>query len=66
MGMNAILKTHFIPHTFLRADNYEGFIESRRAMLPEHIGKAMGEAVSKESDAVTDGDGDEYQDKDAS
>ncbi|CAG0956694.1 hypothetical protein BURK2_00506 [Burkholderiales bacterium] len=64
--MNKVLETHFIHHTFLRADNFDGFIESRRAMLAEQICKAMGKAVSTESDAVSDEDGDDDEDEDAS
>jgi hypothetical protein len=58
-GMDAILETHFIPYTFLRADDYDSFIESRRAMLTQQIGSVMGKAVSKESEAVTEDEVDE-------
>lgn len=58
-GMDAILETHFIPYPSLRADDYDGFIESRRAMLTQQISNVMGKAVSKESEAVAEDEEDE-------
>lgn len=43
-GMNAILETHDIDPTKLRADDFDGFIEARRQSLLRKIEVAMGKA----------------------
>ena len=58
-GMDAILVTHFIGAGYLRANDYDRFVESRRALLVEQITKKMGKAVSMAS--ISD---DNYSDED--
>jgi hypothetical protein len=41
-GMDAILRTHYIDPKFLRADDFKGFLEARRAALLTIVEKAMG------------------------
>jgi hypothetical protein len=61
-GMDSILKTHFISPTHLRANNFDAFIDSRRALLVEQISLKMGKAVNIDivSESVADEEIDEY------
>jgi hypothetical protein len=54
IGMDAILRTHHIDPTFLRTDDYPGFIESRRALLIAEISKVMGKPIVDLGEAVAD------------
>lgn len=58
-GMDAILETHFIAPACLRANDYDAFIEARRALLVEQIGGKMGKAVSIGGESVADDESDE-------
>ncbi len=53
-GMDAILKTHHIDPTFLRKDDYPGFIEARRELLIAEISKVMGKPIVDTGEAVAD------------
>ncbi|MCA9191105.1 MAG: DUF262 domain-containing protein [Planctomycetales bacterium] len=55
-GMTEILRTHHIDAPFLRSDDYEGFIESRRNLLIMEIGQAMGKEVVSTGEAVAEDD----------
>jgi hypothetical protein len=61
-GMDSILKTHFISPIQLRANNFDAFIDSRRALLVEQISLKMGKAVNIDivSESVADEEIDEY------
>lgn len=45
MGMDGILRSHFIDPAFLRSNDYSGYIESRRQLMLSEISKVMGKAV---------------------
>jgi hypothetical protein len=53
-AMDAILATHHIPAAFLRADDYPGFIESRRQLLIAEISNVMGKDVMDTGEAVAE------------
>jgi len=59
-GMDALLKSHAIDPKPLREDDYEAFIESRRALILQKIERAMG----KSAVAGPDFDGDDDPDDD--
>ncbi|NLY93375.1 MAG: DUF262 domain-containing protein, partial [Myxococcales bacterium] len=44
-AMDEILRTHFIDPAQLRADDFEGFLESRRRLLLAEIEKVMGKVL---------------------
>jgi hypothetical protein len=55
-NMDAILRTHCIDSTFLRADDFQGFFEARRATLLSLVEEAMGkQAVSSGAEAPENG-----------
>lgn len=56
MGMDTILRSHFIAPAFLRSDDYGGFIEARRQLLLTEISKVMGKAVVETGEAIADDD----------
>ncbi|MEQ9408433.1 MAG: DUF262 domain-containing protein [Fuerstiella sp.] len=59
-GMDAILATHYIAPDILRADDYEGFIESRRQLMLSEISTVMGkELIASEEPVADDEEGDE-------
>lgn len=58
-GMDGILRSHFIDPAFLRANDYTGYIESRRQLMLSEISKVMGKAVVETGEAVADDDEDE-------
>lgn len=60
-GMNSILASHYIPGAFLRANDYDGFIEARRGLLVEQIGYVLGKPVSLSEETVADDEIDEEQ-----
>lgn len=65
VAMDSLLSTHFIAPETLRTDDFEGFIEKRRAALAEEITKAMGKSVTFDTgySAMTEEDGmDEIED----
>lgn len=43
--LDAVLKTHVIAPSRIRADDFDGFFEARRVALLERIANAMGKAV---------------------
>jgi len=57
-SMDALLTTHCLDPKFMREDDYDGFVESRRAILLEQISRVMGKALVASGEAVAD-DGDE-------
>lgn len=62
-GMDAVLRTHFIEPAFLRANDFDGFIESRRELLLDAISTVMGKMPVdvEEIVAVDDGSDDEEE-----
>jgi hypothetical protein len=58
-GMDTILSTHHIDATFLRADDYFGFIEARRQLLINEISNVMGKDVVDTGELVADDDSDD-------
>lgn len=58
-GMDTILATHHIDATYLRADDYSGFIEARRHLLIAEISNVMGKDVVDTGEAVADDESDE-------
>lgn len=61
-GMQELLGTHHIVDSFLRADDYEGFIESRRELMIGEITRAMGKEVSVTGEPLAEDDFDEGED----
>ncbi len=64
-GMDELLRTHALDPGFLRADDYEGFIESRRGLVLAKIERAMNKepVVSQElAELESDDDIDEGED----
>lgn len=55
-GMDAILRSHFIDPAFLRANDDDGYIESRRERLLAEISGVMGKAVMETGEVVADDD----------
>jgi hypothetical protein len=43
--MDEILRTHYIDPTFLRADNFRGFMEARKLSLLDLIERSMGKQI---------------------
>ena len=60
--MDGILRTHHIDPTFLRADNYEGFIESRRQMLLGEIAAAMGKPLIETGEELPEDEDEDVDD----
>jgi len=58
-GMNAILESHHIDPVSLRADAFEQFYERRKQSLLDIVERAMGKAVSRDTDEQIDNDFDE-------
>lgn len=58
-GMDAILATHHIDASFLRTDDYFGFIEARRQLLITEISNVMGKDVIDTGEIVADDDSDD-------
>ena len=58
-GMDTILSTHHIDATFLRADDYFGFIEARRQLLINEISNVMGKDVVDTGELVADDESDD-------
>lgn len=56
VGMDTILQTHFIDPAFLRANDYDGFIEARRKLLLSQISAAMGKKLVISDEIVADDD----------
>lgn len=61
-GMDTILRSHFIDPAFLRANDYSGYIESRRQLMLSEISKVIGKAVVDTGEAVTDDEDDDSGD----
>jgi hypothetical protein len=55
-GMDAILRSHFIEPSYLRNNDYSGFIESRRALLLAEIARAMGKPPVETVNSTEDDD----------
>ena len=55
-SMDAILRTHPLNLAALRADDFEASIDSRRKLMIEQVGKAMGKPVIVTGEAVADDD----------
>jgi hypothetical protein len=59
-GMDKLLKTHSLDPRFLRDDDFEGFIESRRQILLDQISQVMEKPPMSTNEAVPEDDeGDE-------
>ena len=43
--MDAILESHYIPHIYLRANNFQAFYEQRKNMLLGLISNEMGREI---------------------
>lgn len=54
--MDAILITHSLNPARLRSDDFEAFIDSRRKLMIDQVGKAMGKPVLVTGEAVPDDD----------
>lgn len=54
--MNTLLRTHHIDPDYLRSDDYDGFIESRRKLLIDEIASAMGKPVVETGEFIPDDD----------
>ncbi len=52
--MDALLATHSLDPSFLRSDDYDGFVESRRTILLDEIARVMGKALVASPEAVAD------------
>jgi hypothetical protein len=62
-GMDAILRTNCIDPQFLRADDFEGFFEARRATLLGLVEEAMGkQSISSGGSSENGFDTDEDED----
>ena len=61
-AMNALLATHRLEPVFLREDDFEGFIASRRNLLISEISRVMGKPVETTGEAVADDDESELGD----
>ena len=48
--LDTLLKTHLVPPTYLRADDFDGFFAARRELLCELVEKAMGKTVPRDLD----------------
>lgn len=59
--MDQILKTHYVDPSYLRSDDYAGFIESRRRLLITEIAKVMGKPVIDTGEAVAEDETDEAE-----
>lgn len=55
-AMDSILKTHCIDPSPLRSNDYDGFVEARRALLLDKISRAMGKAIIMANELGSDGD----------
>lgn len=55
-AMDALLHTHQVPAQFLRADDFDGFYQARKALLLQLIEQAMGKAPSAHAEASNDSD----------
>lgn len=51
--LDEILKSHLIDPDCLRADDFPGFIKSRREKMGDLIAKAMGQSITLEADSET-------------
>ena len=58
-GMDELLRSHFIDPTFLRNNDFTGFLESRRRLLISEIAKVMGKPAVETGDAIPDDDTDD-------
>jgi len=63
-GMNAILSSHVIDPTYLRNDDYVGYIESRRQLLLNEISDVMGKQLIESDEPIADEDADELFEND--
>ena len=53
-GMDEILQTHCISPEFLRTDDFEGFMSSRKKSLLEKIAEVMGKPIVISDEVVAD------------
>lgn len=58
-GMDAILATHHLAPSFLRANDFDGFVESRRQLLVQRISEVMGKPVTATGESVAEDEPDE-------
>lgn len=54
--MDAILATHSVDPATLRADDFDGFMDSRRKLILDLVCKAMGKTIIETGEAVPDDD----------
>ncbi len=57
--MDALLHTHQIPAKCLRADDFDGFYQARKARLLQLVEQAMGKTPLANVDASNDSNGGE-------
>jgi hypothetical protein len=55
-SMDAILRTHSLNPATLRSDDFEAFIDSRRKLMIDQVGKAMGKPVLATGEEVPNDD----------
>lgn len=55
-AMDALLQTHQIPAQFLRADDFGGFYQARKALLLQLIEQAMGKTTLAHAEAAANDD----------
>ena len=58
-AMDGILASHFIKPSLLRADDFQGFFDDRKAALLKIVAQSMGKAAIESSEAVADDDVDD-------
>ena len=51
-GMDDLLATHCLDPSFLREDDYDGFVESRRRILLDRISTAIGKSLVSSAEPV--------------
>jgi len=54
--MDAILATHNLDPVALRTDDFEAFVDSRRKLMLDQVGKAMGKPIIVTGETVPDDD----------
>jgi hypothetical protein len=58
-GMDAILVTHQLDPSFMRSNDFNGFIEARRQLLVHKISEVMGKPVVATGEELAEDESDE-------
>ena len=58
-GMDAILVTHNLDPAYMRTNDFDGFIESRRQLLVQRISEVMGKPVVATGESIAEDESDE-------